>query len=124
MDGRYTTFECYFYASCWRKCGTYLKFDWFEQYFRVFSTCRDIYFLVHNLRVQALLLKMDKNVLLIFLLLGNSLWFYDPPNTSLEDNFANDKGTPQHIQSYYIEPSDGWSMCSKNRMARCPTVVE
>jgi hypothetical protein len=47
-----------------------------------------------------------------------------PRNTSLHDNFANDKGTPQHIQSYYIEPSDGWSMCSKNRMARCPTVVE
>ena len=47
-----------------------------------------------------------------------------PPNTSLENNFANDKGTPQNIQSYYIEPSSGWSMCSKNRMARCPAVVE
>ena len=30
-----------------------------------------------------------------------------PPSTSLEDNFANDKGTPQNIQSYYIEPSNG-----------------
>ena len=46
------------------------------------------------------------------------------PNTSLENNFANDKGTPQNIQSYYIEPSSGWNVCSKNRMARCPTVVE
>ena len=34
-----------------------------------------------------------------------------PPNCSLEDNFANDKGTLQNIQSYYIEPSNGWSMC-------------
>ena len=47
-----------------------------------------------------------------------------PPNTSLENNFATDKGTPQNIQSYYIEPSSGWSMCSKNWMARCPAVVE
>ena len=31
----------------------------------------------------------------------------DPPNTSLENNFANDKRTPQNIQLYYIEPSSG-----------------
>ena len=47
-----------------------------------------------------------------------------PPITSLEDNFANDKGTPQNIQSYYIEPFNGWSMCSKNRTVRCLAVVE
>ena len=47
-----------------------------------------------------------------------------PLNTSLEENFAKNKGAPQTIHSYYIEPSNGWSMCSKNRTARCPAVVE
>ena len=46
-----------------------------------------------------------------------------PPNTSLEGNFANDKGTLQNIQSYYVERSNGWSMYSKNWIARCPAVV-
>lgn len=48
----------------------------------------------------------------------------DPPNTYLENNYANDKGRSQNIQSYYIEPSNGWGMCSKNQMARYPTIVE
>ena len=47
-----------------------------------------------------------------------------PSITSLEDNFANDKGTPKNIQSYYIEPSNGWNMCFKNWTARCLAVVE
>ena len=47
-----------------------------------------------------------------------------PPNNSLENNFANDREILQSIQSYYIEPSSGWSMCSKNWMVHCSTVVE
>ena len=46
------------------------------------------------------------------------------PNTSLKDNFANDKRTPQNILSYYIEPFIGWSICSKNKTACCPAIVE
>ena len=33
-----------------------------------------------------------------------------PPNTSLEINFADGKGTLQGIQLYNIEPSNGWGM--------------
>lgn len=44
-----------------------------------------------------------------------------PPKSTLGENFAQEKHS---IESFYIEPSLGWSMCFKNCKARCPSVIE
>ena len=56
-------------------------------------------------------IKDGSNILLFFFTIGQFIVVLrHPPNISLK-NIANDKETPQSIQSYYIELSDGWNLC-------------
>ena len=58
--------------------------------------------------------KYGQKFIAIFALIGQFiLVLRHPPNISSRNNFANDKGASQSIQSYYIEPCRGWIMCSK-----------